>query len=263
VDPALLEEELRTAAEVLRPNLFKLTGGEPLLHPRLLECVEVARRSGIASQISLTTNGFLLKKAPDGLFRLLDRLTVSWYSSAPLSVETMSWIETKCVRHNVLLNLKPVTAFQRMTPENVPQTAGEAERVFAGCWMKERCHLLYRGRFFTCTRPPHLGAVHGIPLDETDGVRLSEQGLLDRLIDYLEGEEPLQSCRYCLGTSGPYEEHGQLEPLPKKLDQGEPRSVSVPSPAGRGRAREGAPRSSCHASEECPHPPLPRPTGEG
>jgi hypothetical protein len=75
--------------------------------------------------------------------------------------------------------------------------------------------MLRRGRFYLCTRPPHLadglaarGVAHGI--GEDDGVELWEPRLLPRLLAYLEREEPLAACRLCLGASGEWAEHRQL-----------------------------------------------------
>lgn len=211
VDPDALARDVATAARVVSPSLFKLTGGEPLLHPRLLDCVDAVRDAGIATQISLTTNGLLLRQAPPELFRRIDRLTVSVYASAPLPAGTLSWVEGRCRENGVLLNVKDVTEFLCMTPETVPQSLEKAKRVFSACWMKERCHLLYRGRFFTCTRPPHLETVYGGTLSALDGVSLDSPDLLEKLTELLEREEPLASCRFCLGTSGAHAEHRQME----------------------------------------------------
>ena len=46
VDPDELRRDLERAAGALRPHVFKLTGGEPLLHPELLRCLDAARASG-------------------------------------------------------------------------------------------------------------------------------------------------------------------------------------------------------------------------
>ena len=46
VEPEALARDMARAGRALRPNVFKLTGGEPLLHPQLLRCLEVVRTSG-------------------------------------------------------------------------------------------------------------------------------------------------------------------------------------------------------------------------
>lgn len=48
MEPEDLRRDLELARRVLAPCIFKLVGGEPLLHPRLLECLRIARESRIA-----------------------------------------------------------------------------------------------------------------------------------------------------------------------------------------------------------------------
>lgn len=56
----------------------KLTGGEPLLHPNLIEIVQLLKKKDELEDVSLTTNGVLLKKNAAALFNAgLDRITIS------------------------------------------------------------------------------------------------------------------------------------------------------------------------------------------
>ncbi len=210
------ERDLAAAAGVLAPGLLKLTGGEPLLHPRIVDLARAARASGLAPQLSLTTNGLLARAAPAALWPLLDRLTLSWYASAPLPERTHRFIEDTCAEHDISLAVKPFTSFQRITPPHA-RTAEEAARTHARCWMRSRCHLLHERRFYTCTRPPHLEG-SGLPLtagyqSAADGVGLEGPDLLERLLAYLEAETPLGACSLCLGGDGDWQPHAQL-PLP-------------------------------------------------
>ncbi len=215
LDPRELERDLALAARVLRPAIFKLTGGEPLLHPGLTELLDVARASGISPQLSLTTNGLLLERQPDALFERLERLTLSLYSSAPLPEGALERVEARCREHGLVLTVKRISRFARMdAPARLEPE--QAHQVHAACWLKVRCHMLRAGRFYACTRPPHLQqalAARGLslPLARQDGLALEGQAaaLLSRLADYLERAEPLASCSFCLGASGAWEPHAQ------------------------------------------------------
>lgn len=211
LDPAALEKDLARAATALRPHVFKLTGGEPLLHPELLRCLDVARASRISERISVTTNGLLLPSVPEAFFERIDRLTISRYSSAPLPERVLREASERCERHGVQLTLKAVDRFQRMDADAPHADAGP---VFESCWLKVRCHLLHRGFFYACTRPPHLAArlrANGAARAEKDGVDVHDpRPLLPRLLAYLERDEPLAACRSCLGSTGEWVEHGQL-----------------------------------------------------
>lgn len=228
VDVQELRRDLESAAVALRPQIFKLTGGEPLLHPDIVGCIEAARAAGIAEEISLTTNGILLPRAPDAVFEALDRITVSFYTSAPLGEPALGRIGERCARHDVVLTVKPVGRFQRMDA-TTPHAADEAREIYARCWLRRRCHMIRRGRFFTCTRPPHLADRLSLPDLGNDGVDLSGHALLDRLLAYLESEEPLAACTYCLGAGGAWMEHRQLP------HGREPSSQQLPTPRLRGK----------------------------
>ena len=57
---------------------FKLTGGEPTLRPGVVGLVKLLRASGVADDLSMTTNGALLEKLATPLRDAgLDRLTVT------------------------------------------------------------------------------------------------------------------------------------------------------------------------------------------
>lgn len=209
--PEALRRDLELASRAVAPALLKLTGGEPLLHPELVACLDAARASGVASELSLTTNGHLAHRAPDAVFERLDRLTVSLYPSAPLPDARLADLEERCERHGVMLRLKWMDRFGRMDAEDAsPRRAREAH---AACWLKVRCHLVHEGRFYACTRPPHLAAMRGEPrLAEADGVPLTAPDLRERVRALLESEEPHASCGVCLGASGAREVHRQLAP---------------------------------------------------
>lgn len=209
VTPQQLEQDLAWAASALSPHVLKLTGGEPLLHTDLAECVAVAKASGISSRLSMTTNGLLARRIPEPVWVALDRLTLSAYASVPLPEDTLRFIEQKCDRHGILLAIKAIDVFQRMTPK-APLADRQRAVVHQSCWLRHRCHTLSRGMFFKCTRPPSLAETFDIaPLDR-EGVALDGPLLLERVFAYLCSPDPLASCRICLGGGGDWIAHAQL-----------------------------------------------------
>lgn len=211
LEPAELARDLATLRPVLAPQLFKLTGGEPLLHPRIAELAAVARESAIAPEISVTTNGHLAIRVDPALWRGIHRMTVSLYPSAPLPQATLEFIRARCEQHGVALRLKAAANFQVM---DAATPHADATQVFADCWLRHRCHMVRDGRFYLCTRPPHLADVHGEASLHDDGVALDAPDLRQRLHGYLTRSEPLDSCRLCMGASGQLQAHSQL-PHPK------------------------------------------------
>jgi hypothetical protein len=212
LDPADLERDLLLARRALAPTYFKLVGGEPLLHPRLLDCLDVAHAARIAPIISVTTNGLLLHKMPDAFWERLHHLTLSVYPTGGLTEAQVQAAWDKAEAFGVTLNLKRQDQFQEFTPAQ-PHTEATTRAVFGACWLRHRCHMIRDGRFFLCTKPPHLDTYHrgATAYAAADGVRLHDgPGLAEELRAYLERAEPLESCRRCWGGSGALFDHRQL-----------------------------------------------------
>lgn len=212
IDPEDLRRDLELARQMVSPTWFKLVGGEPLLHPKLLQCIEVARQSTIAPIVSLTTNGILLPKMPDQLWQALDHITLSLYPKPRLSTDHLEKIQHQAERFAVELNIKRQDKFERIRLEQ-PQSEDQARKVFSRCWLRRRCHLLRGGQFYTCTLPIHFDSYYQgqPPYAEIDGFRLhSGTGAAEELQQYLQRSHPLHSCLRCLGGTGPEFPHRQL-----------------------------------------------------
>jgi GTP 3',8-cyclase len=214
-DPETMRGDLLLARRALAPQFFKLVGGEPLLHPRLLDCLRIAHETAIAPIISVTTNGLLLGRMPDEFWALLNHLTISLYPHPRLSDEALAHVYRQVERHGLTLNLKPQDQFQEITLSQPRADEVENRVVFADCWLRHRCHLLRDGWFFSCTRPPHFDTYYGTDsFARADGVRLHEgESLAGEILDLLVRTEPLASCRLCVGGDGPRFPHRQLTRL--------------------------------------------------
>ncbi len=208
-EPDSIARDLRLAAKVLRPRVFKLVGGEPLLHTRLLEVIDAVRASGIASVVSLTTNGIRLGDMADDFWRAMDALTISRYPRPALSDALVAHIEERAARFDVRLNWKVQNDFTIMTRDR-PSTDHAATRdIYDNCWIRERCHMVRDGMFYTCTRPAHFHTLHGGKSDyQGDGLALRDDDRMqDDLLAYLNREQALKACAECLGGAAPQAPH--------------------------------------------------------
>jgi hypothetical protein len=204
--PAELDRDLRWAKAVLRPSVFKLVGGEPLLSPHIVALAELAKRSGVAPSVSLTTNGLLLERAPDALFSALDAITISLYPGMGPDESGLSALRARASRFGVSLNEKRQETFQAMTRPAKSEDAEATRAVFEGCWLRHRCHTLRDGVLFACNRPPNLDGFFGKGSGghaARDGISLAPRpGLAEDVQAYLERREPLTSCAHCFGGTG-------------------------------------------------------------
>ena len=173
--PEAIQNDLSHAISALAPSRLKLVGGEPLLHPEIDACLQVARASNIAPSVSVTTNGFLLLKMTDVFWRLVDHMTISLYPKPTLPEETIAKIKALASKNEVELNWKIQNNFVGMDRSEPDFIGLETKDIYSDCWLRRRCHLIAHGRFYTCTRPSHVHAVSGLqesPYLE-DGIPLS------------------------------------------------------------------------------------------
>jgi organic radical activating enzyme len=203
VEPEDAFRELSMLSRHYRPRRVKLLGGEPLLNPRIAEIIAATKRSGITPHVLLITNGVLLRRLPPEAWRDLDEIEITRYPDSGLSDETVDWTIAQARETRTRVTLTSVTDF-RYTLSRVPnEDSASVGRIFAACKLVSiwGCHALYRGRLYRC--PPsmyvhtfgRIGTSEGMALDDAPGFR-------ERLLAYLNGDTPLESCRHCVGTSG-------------------------------------------------------------
>jgi hypothetical protein len=207
--------DLTALGEVYHSQQMRITGGEPLLHPRLLDFVEFAAQSGITDYLILVTNGVLLHAAPPRLWELIDEVWLSVYPQVKLRLPLEGYAEI-AARHGVLFTPVHQDRFMLTLLNDRITNPLLVRAVFRACKMTGEwsCHTVHEGRYYKCSPAPFMGrrlARRGIALDSTaDSVALHEPDLSARLRGYLADDRPLRSCSYCLGTSGPEEPHHLL-----------------------------------------------------
>jgi hypothetical protein len=212
------ERDVRAMAEAVHVEEFRLVGGEPLLHPQLLEFIKIARDVGIGDKIKIYTNGMLLHTMPDEFWAQTDILWVSTYPGVRRRMSDDE-IAAKCEEHGVLLDLRPlITEFNRSVINNPVGDDGLVRRIFRECKMANEysCFAIYDGMFFRCSVAPFTQQrlrFSGIefPGNEVDGIPIHGNPHLAEEIDArVKSKEPLKACSYCLGSSGPMVPHRQV-----------------------------------------------------
>ncbi len=215
-----VEKTVSFLAQHMRTDIFKLMGGEPLLHPQLVEIIDIVRRSGITDTIRLTTNGLLLYKMPDAFWEKLDRLTVSNYASSPMKEVHIKLAHEKARQFNVVLNLKYIDQFNGVMIKQPMTDQKRVQRIYDNCWVRHRSLVVRDGIFFKCTRAAYMDDFRREfkichhehdpkTFNEGDGVRLDEN-FFEKALEYLNSPEPLHSCFYCFGASGKLIPHRQM-----------------------------------------------------
>jgi organic radical activating enzyme len=215
VDPDTLRRDLGTLAASYHVKVLKLLGGEPLLHPSIVDVIMATRASGVADVIEVWTNGLLLPRVDRRFWDVVNSVRISLYPGASLKQHQLD----KCVdlarQNNVPLRYKRYKAFQEAYSEPGTDDPSLVNKIYLTCNSAHRwrCHTVAHGWFYKCAQSYTIptGMALGLAASQRDGLQIEDSpAFRDRLLAYLTSPEPLSACRNCLGSAGKYVEHQQV-----------------------------------------------------
>jgi hypothetical protein len=207
-DPDSVSRDLNILVKIYRPRFVKILGGETLLHPRLLDVVTAVRESGISDYLRLVTNGMLLHKTEDDLWRALDEIEVSRYQGAGLTDADLAEARVRAGALGTKLTVNDFPDFRDTFTSVRSEDPALVDRIFCACKIVNvwGIHTLYGGRIYRCPQSIYVSALAGVSLEE--GIEITEgTDFRDILLAFLNGTKPLASCRYCVGTVGRKRSH--------------------------------------------------------
>jgi hypothetical protein len=236
IDPGALSSDLTALARSYHATVLKILGGEPLLHPNLLDVIMAARGSQAVDKIEIWTNGLLLPRMERRVWEAVDSVRISLYPGRSLKQHQLDRCIDLAHRNNVPLRYKRYQAFQESYSEQGTDDPSLVKRIYATCneahrW---RCHTVANGWFFKCPQSYMIpkGMSLGQEATYSNGIQIDDSPeFRGRLLSYLTSSEPLPACRNCLGSAGKWFEHQQVR-------------------------REEFRPAQCHATEDLIHPRL-------
>ena len=217
------QKDLRALSGVLWVNKFRILGGEPLLSGDLIRYLDVARESGMFGEVGFCTNGILLRKQPDELFRHTDYVDVSIYPGVDYDKVKKTLVRQQTMNPKLKFTLKRIDSFT-LTNLNYDNDLEKTLQVYRECHMAHfwSCHTFEDGYYYKCGKPliqEHYDKARGIDRHyRHGGIPIHEPELQKRLWDYISDPNPLDHCRSCLGTSGPEYKHRQMADFREGLE---------------------------------------------
>ena len=238
--------DVNRLAEVYRVRRFRFVGGEPLLNREICDFVRAVRDSGVTEEIEVVSNGTLLGAISEELLQAIDSLALSLYPRSQPEAALLERTRERCDQAGVKLRIDQIDRFRKMQPSAPIEDPRLVADVFRSCLIAHSwgCQTFYDGQFYLCSRPIYTDSYRSrmsepeFGLRAKDGIALHEPKLLERLRCYLESQEPLVSCKLCLGTVGKYEAHSQLsakarwhpaggaQPVEQKIDYARMRQLT-------------------------------------
>ncbi|HEV8562948.1 MAG TPA: radical SAM protein [Actinophytocola sp.] len=210
-EPDVTRRDLTRLARWYRAQRVKLLGGEPLLHPDLVALAEAVRASGITDTVTVVTNGVLLPRQGPEFWAAVDEVWVSVYPGyEPGEGEVDRWRELG-TRYGTELTISRYDQFRESHSEYGTHDRHLVRRIYNTCEIVNlwRCHTVINGVFYKCPEGYFLPVLRGE--EPRDGLVLTDDaGTGANLLTYLNSEEPLYACRFCLGTVGLAFPHQQV-----------------------------------------------------
>jgi hypothetical protein len=199
VDLESVRSDLGHAARIgLGSKVVRLLGGEPLLHPNLIEIIRAVRASGLFDEIHVVTNGTMLDQTSDEFWNEVDRVELSLYPGVLAYVPENP--EPK-------LDVRRLTTFHETFSTLRNNDKKAVEQIWNTCKIRNFCYGLMGGHFYKCMRAPYISRF--LNVGENDGIRL-DTATSETVRDYIDSKDPLAACWNCTGTCGKTFPHAQV-----------------------------------------------------
>lgn len=208
MDPEVLRRDLAVLSPMMHTGFLCLQGGEPLLHPRIMDLMDVQLQSGFADQYGMLSNGKLLKAMPEAFFKKAGsmrikgkpfELRVSVYAN--LNIRDLDEPIRKAQQYGFEIRPGGTPTFWKLFQEQ--PDGGQAN--WNGCYARG-CHTIHEGYFFHCPLAAFFPSqFHGWE-PNIDGISLN--GITEPALKaFLDRDTPLKTCSKCTAGKGPISWH--------------------------------------------------------
>ncbi len=186
----MMERDLRALKPFLSCGSVQILGGEPLLHPQIVEAIRLVKSIRLDRMTSVITNGSLLPRMKEEFWRELEHLQISIYPTLEPGCVTLA--EAKSRAYGFPLNTTVFDAFYRQLKAE-PDDGVDS---FRGCHWKTQCYTVHRGHFYLCSQSAfYPRMIMHLPA-ETDGLPL--EGITEeKLRAFMGRTEPFRACTIC------------------------------------------------------------------
>ena len=209
----VFESDIKRFSKISGKKLgtLKLMGGEPLLNPKVIDFMRIARKYLPKTRIELVTNGILLNSQPEEFWKACKKYSINIVvTKYPLKIDFEKAEET-ARKYGVMYEYFGNTGDVLKTSYHIPldlEGKHNPEENFNACFHANNCIMMKQGKLYTCTIAPnieHFNRYFGydIPLDYYDGIDIYKTDSIWEIIDFLS--KPIPFCKYCNVEGRKYE----------------------------------------------------------
>lgn len=199
-----LEKDFRKMSSLVNINAVGLMGGEPLLHPKLPEILEMSRKVLPKTHLTVFTNGILLPIQKEEFWLACKKNNISiGISRYPIKLN-LTKIFSLGEKYGVKIFFyggtidKYKTMFKLALDLEGKQDAAEMSRI---CWQnKGGCSFFGDGKLFQCTTAGHIHRLSdyfnlGLYVSEEDYIDIYKAKNGQEIIDFYKKVIPF--CKHC------------------------------------------------------------------
>ncbi|MCL2650422.1 MAG: radical SAM protein [Candidatus Azobacteroides sp.] len=204
-DITVFEHDCARIAELSNGHVqeVQLLGGEPLLHPQVVEFLNIARKYFPEVTIKMVTNGILLLKQKADFWEACRRNNIEIVvTKYPIKINHEA-IEKHVKNEGVKFDFYGSTAEVEKNMQCMPfDLSGKqnARDSFLRCSSANRCISLDNGKIYTCTTIPYVKYFNAhfsknLAVTEADYLDIYKVKNIDEILDFLC--QPMPFCRFC------------------------------------------------------------------
>lgn len=179
-------------------------GGEPLLHPNLIEILQVTRQAFPDTLIHLVTNGLLLLRMNEKFWECCCENNIVIVNTKYPINQKYDLMQQKAAEHNVKFEFYGNTGEVQKTSYKMPMDINGRQnpvKSFWECYHGNSLPLLMEGKFYSCTVAPnvrHFNKRFGTTMEVEPGDYLDIYKIqsADEIFEFLSKPKPF--CRYCM-----------------------------------------------------------------
>jgi MoaA/NifB/PqqE/SkfB family radical SAM enzyme len=181
---------------------FNLLGGEPLLHPQIIDFCKIARKYFTNGTINIITNGILLLNQPDEFWETCAikniQIIITRY---PINLD-ITKIERKAFESKVPLKYWPPNNNLK-TMLKVPLDINgrqDGKNNYRMCGQANACIQLRHGKIYTCSVIAYIDYFNchfnkNLKVTEKDYIDIYKAANIEEIYSFLC--KPMPFCRYC------------------------------------------------------------------
>ncbi len=215
-DIGQLEINLDRLASAVSCSKLQILGGEPLLHPKLLDAMRLCSASSLSQRVVVKTNGLLLHRMPPEFWTNASKVIVSVYPSTKTTLEKRRVaLESEAMRFGTEIEFRNWTHFNYISKPGRTASDRITSFVFEKCRFKDFTVSVSGDRLYRCSIS--VNAVHTSRADERqDSIQISDSvDFQHEVRGFLFRDEPISSCRHCLGSCGAEFQHTTSKIAPR------------------------------------------------